>query len=328
MIRYVVSKSSSLLVAFFFTSTALSIPLKEVIPLIDRLASINHLDANAKKKLEAIFSASPAMTQGNPKVTAHPMSQAQCLKHEIKQDLEFSNICQSPYMAPIYQKDAKDQRHAVACIDQFEFPNIPCEYPLVWVSPKEASEVCESLGKRLCDASEWEASCAGDDLIDRYSFGDGTIQTLHKKQRQEANRTRKVVWSYGKAKSSSLCATGSSKSPGCDEALRTGKNVYQTCGSNTYPVGAFPECKSASGVYDLHGNAAEHMNLPTNTKELARNGGLGYTEMKGSWFVFNKIAAHQDDCYWRAPFWHGSKINSLKGHSNYHLSFRCCKNIK
>jgi hypothetical protein len=55
---------------------------------------------------------------------------------------------------------------------------------------------------------------------------------------------------------------------------------------------------------------------------------LGYTEMKGSWFVFDTIRAHDDWCRWRAPFWHGTRVMDEHSHANYHLGFRCCKTIK
>ncbi len=297
-------------------------------PLIDKIAATNQMTPEAKKNLEATIAKAPTLTQGNPKVSQHPISSESCNKDPVKQDPEFLKVCQAPFMAPIYQDQGKAGRKAVACIDQFEFPNLPCEYPLVWVSPKEAAQICEAMDKRLCDASEWEAGCAGEDLVDRYVFEDGKIDAIHKKQRQKFNKGRKEVWGYGSKASATVCATGSGKSPKCDQALTSGKGVYQECGSNTYPTGAFKDCKSKTGVYDLHGNAAEHMNLATNADELTRNGGTGYTEMKGSWFVFNKIKAHPDDCYWRAPFWHGSKVNIEKGHRNYHLSFRCCKTLK
>ncbi len=84
------------------------------------------------------------------------------------------------------------------------------------------------------------------------------------------------------------------------------------------------------GVYDLHGNTAEHMNLPLNESQMASRGSLelGYTEMKGSWFIFDPYYAHEDWCRWRAPFWHGGRVMDPHGHENYHLGFRCCKTIK
>ena len=51
---------------------------------------------------------------------------------------------------------------------------------------------------------------------------------------------------------------------------------------------------------------------------------LGYTEMKGSWFIFDTYRAHEDWCRWRAPFWHGTRVMDEHSHANYHLGFRCC----
>jgi hypothetical protein len=130
-------------------------------------------------------------------------------------------------------------------------------------------------------------------------------------------------WSYGPAYQRGVCATGSHKTPGC---LGGG---WTQCGSNTYPAGDFPACHSPLGVYDLNGNAAEHMNLPLNEGQMASRGSkdLGYTEMKGSWFIFDTVRAHEDWCRWRAPFWHGSRVMDKDSHANYHLGFRCCKTL-
>ena len=54
---------------------------------------------------------------------------------------------------------------------------------------------------------------------------------------------------------------------------------------------------------------------------------LGYTEMKGSWFIFDTYRAHDDWCRWRAPFWHGTRVMAPDSHANYHLGFRCCKTL-
>jgi hypothetical protein len=72
------------------------------------------------------------------------------------------------------------------------------------------------------------------------------------------------------------------------------------------------------------------MNLPLNESQMSSRGSqsLGYTEMKGSWFIFDAYRAHEDWCRWRAPFWHGSRVMDPQSHSNYHLGFRCCKTIE
>ena len=222
-------------------------------------------------------------------------------------------------MVPLYDPAGGERpRDARVCIDQYEFPNIPCEYPVVWVRANEAVELCRAVGKRICDAHEWEGACAGE-LLDpslEYAFGERRLmmEYLH-------NRTREVVWAYGATLDQGLCATKSEKSLKCDAP------TWTDCGSNTYPAGAFPNCQSPFGVYDLHGNAAEHMNLPETPDELASLGGLGQTEMKGSWFIFSTYQAHPDDCRWRAPMWHASRIDDPASHRNYHLGFRCCRDI-
>ena len=71
-----------------------------------------------------------------------------------------------------------------------------------------------------------------------------------------------------------ICAADSQKTPGCDGGS------FSKCGSNTYPAGSFPQCVSPLGVFDLNGNAAEHMNLPLAPDEMSSAGSakLGVTE--------------------------------------------------
>ena len=42
-------------------------------------------------------------------------------------------------MAPLYNPATEKAEDATACIDQFEFPDIPCAYPVVWVRAREAA---------------------------------------------------------------------------------------------------------------------------------------------------------------------------------------------
>jgi formylglycine-generating enzyme required for sulfatase activity len=246
-------------------------------------------------------------------------------------------------MAPLYDPVRVGPEQARACIDQFEFPGIPCELPVVWIRASEAAEVCEALGKRLCDAHEWEGACAGALLPPDYRFDLGTsprppargerpqdafgtdAATAARRMRAAHNRAHQAErsWSYGPAFRSGVCGTSSHKSPGCPGG------GWDRCGSNTFPAGSFPECRSPLGVFDLHGNAAEHMNLPLDESQMSSRDSrkLGVTEMKGSWFAFDDFKAHEDWCRWRAPYWHGSRVRDPKSHANYHLGFRCCKTV-
>jgi len=302
--------------------------------LFRQLQAAHHLTDVQMTEIRAIFSRSGYISQGNPAITQHPMTPQQCEAKLQEQGVTYENptftaICGAPYMAPLYNPAIEQAEDATACIDQFEFPDIPCTYPVVWVRAKEAVEICEAMGKRLCDAHEWEGACAGNlgppdyrfDLAVNHSAGDAV-----KLMRDAHNRAYSATksWSYGPDYQTGICAASSRKSPACEGGS------WKQCGSNTFPTGAYPACKSSLDVYDLHGNAAEHMNLPLNEQQMSSLGSreYGYTEMKGSWFIFDSYKAHDDWCRWRAPFWHGSRVMDPHSHHNYHLGFRCCKTVE
>ena len=301
--------------------------------LFRQLQRVHGLSDSQMNTIRKIFATSGYIGQGNPAITQHPVTPKQC---EAKLDAmgvhydnpRFERICKAKYMVPLYNPSKQKPEDAKACIDQFEFPDIPCTYPVVWVKAREAAEICFALGKRLCDAHEWEGACAGSleppdyrfDLVDKLG-PEEAIRRMRLAHNRAYSKTKS--WSYGPEYRKGVCATGSKKSPDCNGGSWT------KCGSNTYPTGDFPDCRSSLEVYDLNGNAAEHMNLPLNESQMSSRGSteLGYTEMKGSWFVFDTIRAHEDWCRWRAPFWHGTRVMDVQSHANYHLSFRCCKSL-
>lgn len=289
--------------------------------LLELMQQRLELSAPQFERLAALVNGSRWMSQGNPEITQHPMTRAECraIREQAEALPQGDPRCGHVNMVPLYDPTKNESPDtARVCIDQYEFPNIPCEYPLVWVKANEAVELCKAIGKRICDAHEWEGACAGALLPaeKEYAFGQRRmmLEYLH-------NLERKQVWAYGPTKDHAKCATMSKKSASCTVI------DWGVCGSNTYPAGAFPECRSSLGVFDQHGNAAEHMNMPIAPKELASRGGLGETEMKGSWFIFSTYEAHPDDCRWRAPMWHKTRIDASDSHRNYHLGFRCCSDI-
>lgn len=284
--------------------------------------------------VRAIFARSGVLGQGNPAVAVHPLTPEECrqrLAADPRRSVEargFEAICGARFMAPLFDPERQSAGEAAACIDQYEFPGLPCAYPVVWVRAREAAELCEAVGKRLCDAHEWEGACAGalQEPDYRFDLAAGVAPaTAVARMRAASNRVEaeKRTWSYGPEYRAGVCAAASAKSPGCDGG------GWQRCGSNTYPAGSFPDCRSPLGVYDLHGNAAEHMNLPLAPSQMASRGSreLGVTEMKGSWFIFDRYRAHEDSCRWRAPYWHGSRVMDPGSHQNYHLGFRCCRTV-
>lgn len=299
--------------------------------MFEQLRQVHGLNDQQMRDVRAVFTRSGFAGQGNPAVSEHPQTPQQCQDNLARQAISYSNprfekICHGKFMAPLYDPKTQQPEDAKACIDQFEFPNIPCSYPVVWVRAKEAAEICAAEGKRLCDAHEWEGSCAGRLEPPDYRFdlasGQDPSEGLRRMRaaHNRAEQSRKT-WSYGPAYQTGICAAASHKTPGC-----SGEG-WKKCGSNSYPAGSFPNCRSPLGVYDLNGNAAEHMNLPLSEAQMSSAGSqsLGYTEMKGSWFIFDRYHAHEDWCRWRAPFWHGSRVMDKASHANYHLGFRCCK---
>lgn len=283
--------------------------------------------------IRLIFAASGYVGQGNPAITEHPVTPAECQakldrEHVAYANPQFERICGGKYMAPLYDPKTQKPEQAKTCIDQFEYPDMPCAYPVVWVKAREAAELCAAEGKRICDAHEWEGACAGalEPPDYRFDLAEGVpANAAVARMRAAHNRAYEgdKSWSYGPEYQHGICAAGSHKTPGCPGG------GWTQCGSNTYPAGDFPDCHSPLGVYDINGNAAEHMNLPLSPGEMASRGSkeLGVTEMKGSWFVFDTIRAHEDWCRWRAPFWHGSRVMDPHSHANYHLGFRCCKSL-
>ncbi|MDD5167434.1 MAG: hypothetical protein PHN75_01340 [Syntrophales bacterium] len=302
--------------------------------LFRQLQQIHGLKDSQMQAIRRIFAESGYIGQGNPAITRHPMTPQECEQKLAKlgvhyENPEFEKICGGKYMAPLYDPSKEKAENAKACIDQFEFPDIPCTYPVVWVRAREAAEICWAMGKRICDAHEWEGACAGALKPPDYRFDlakgispNGSVSRMEHEHNMRYGADK--VWAYGSHYEKGVCAASSQKTPGC------GGGSWSGCGSNTFPAGSFPQCHSRMGVYDQHGNAAEHMNLPLSEAQMSSRGSrvLGYTEMKGSWFIFDTYHAHEDWCRWRAPFWHGSRVMDLHSHENYHLGFRCCKSVK
>jgi formylglycine-generating enzyme required for sulfatase activity len=282
------------------------------------------------RRIREIFSGSSFIGQGNPAVTRYPMTPEEAAERiggsvaavqNSYRNARFERICGEPYMVPLYDPATESPEDATVCVDMFEYPNVPLAYPVVWVRANEAAVLCAAEGGRIGDAHEWEGAAAGALLAPDYRFDLGSQGAMRAWHNQRwggtSNQTSIGEWRAG------ICATGSRKTPGCNGG------DFNGCGSNTYPAGSFPQCRSPLGVYDIDGNAAEHMNLPLNESQMASRGSttLGVTEMKGSWFIWDTIRAHPNWARWRAPFWHGSRVMDPASHRNYHLGFRCFRDV-
>lgn len=304
-----------------------------------QMQEVRGVSAGEIRRIRAIFAGSPNgwMGQGNPAVTRHPLPPDEAAARiggsvsavqQSYRNRTYERICGERYMVPLYDPQTQSPSDATVCVDMFEYPNVPMVYPVVWVRAVEAAQLCAAEGKRIGDAHEWEGAAAGQLLPPDYPFerirGMGasaavnTMRGIHNARYASTSGTYSIgAWRSG------VCATGSFKNGGCNGGSFTG------CGSNTYPAGSFPACQSPLGVFDIDGNAAEHMNLPLSEDQMASRGSttLGVTEMKGSWFIWDTIRAHEHWARWRAPFWHGTRVMSGGSHRNYHLGFRCFRDV-
>jgi hypothetical protein len=248
--------------------------------------------------------------QGNRAISQHAVGPRACLErlHDVVlQTPEQRARCGEGNMVPIWDRGSSLET-APFCIDVFEFPNRPCELPFVWVSASQAARICEAQGKRLCTQDEWSQSCRGDPA--------GGPDRLY---------------AYGDELDLGVCNTEKTRvgsSPLCD--VSTDERVWNTCGTNTEPSGAFPGCRSRFGVFDQHGNVAEIM-----TRFEPADGEVK-SQLKGSAFFYVDVAKKPTDPggYWTRypdhcnfdPRWHVEKLDAAM-HANYHLGFRCCKSL-
>src|SRR6185369_680713 len=118
-------------------------------------------DAQADEIL-ALLEASKLAGQGNPEVTTHPVSRKQCFERRAAAGVRDVKkpLCKAPFMVPLYDPAVETEADSKVCIDRYEFPGLPCEYPATWITTDSAEKICKVTGKRLCDAHEWEGACA------------------------------------------------------------------------------------------------------------------------------------------------------------------------
>lgn len=237
--------------------------------------------------------------------------------------------------------DGRPLQEAKTCIDQFEFPNIPCEYPIVWTTSASAKRICESMGKRVCNSHEWEGACAG-----RAKSPD--FNPRARKAAYNAQRPRTWAFQFQPefekvSDTRGLCAVYTPSDPELAQPMRSNPDAYYTrigkslncqkgpsdyasCGTNSWPSGFKYDCRSETDVFDLHGNLAEVTSLPENESQLANGRDqIGGTERKGSFFVYR--GDYPDDCHIRQPFEHFGNY-AVDKMSYYQEGFRCCKDVE
>jgi formylglycine-generating enzyme required for sulfatase activity len=248
-------------------------------------------------------------SQGNRAIARHAIGARACregLRDVVLQTPEQRARCGADGMVPVWERGGNIET-ARYCIDLFEFPNRACELPFVFITAGQALQVCHAEGKRLCTQDVWNLACRGDPA---------------------GGRDR--VYAYGDELDLTVCNTNKSRATGPTCDISSYEKLWSTCGTNTEPSGAFPQCRSRFGVFDQHGNVAEIM-----TRFEPADGKM-YTQLKGSAFFYVDVAKKPTDPggYWTKypdqcnfdPRWHVERLEEST-HMNYHLGFRCCKTL-
>ncbi|MFQ5439248.1 MAG: hypothetical protein ACE5DK_10525, partial [Paracoccaceae bacterium] len=184
--------------------------------LLANIKRVHGLSDAQMARIRQIFAKSGIIGQGNPAITRHPMTEAQCRQRRGGSTTRHSGVCGAPNMVPLYDPKTQSPASARVCIDQYEFPDIACAYPVVWTKASEAAAICEAMGKRLCDAHEWEGACQGvlgpaDYRFDLAGGGAAAMRSAHNAKYASSNR-----WSYGPAYKRGVCGANSTKTPGCN----------------------------------------------------------------------------------------------------------------
>jgi formylglycine-generating enzyme required for sulfatase activity len=114
-------------------------------------------------------------------------------------------------------------------IDIYEYPNKKGETPVHPVDLDTAKSTCASQGKRLCTATEWRRACAGPSGSRRYAYGAGYIPRICHTQVDLPSGHSSMLSDTSDAESEDLTAS----------------------------AGAYRDCLTDEGVYDLIGNVEE-----------------------------------------------------------------------
>jgi sulfatase modifying factor 1 len=86
------------------------------------------------------------------------------------------------------ERCALKTQHKHFCIDRYEWPNRVGVLPAYMESFRDAKNACESLGKRLCDDTEWTLACEGPER-QPYPYGSGFARDDH-----ACNIDKPYVW--------------------------------------------------------------------------------------------------------------------------------------
>jgi Sulfatase-modifying factor enzyme 1 len=134
------------------------------------------------------------------------------------------------------------------CMDRYEYTKPGDTLPMNHASFVVASDVCKSVGKRICTESEWNFACEGEEMRP-YPYG----------------FERKAVCNQDRPK---------------EELYDSSNKKFQVLADRRMPAGANPDCVSPFGVYDMVGNVDEPVLRESQRYNYPYRNGL-----KGGWWM-------------------------------------------
>jgi formylglycine-generating enzyme len=156
--------------------------------------------------------------------------------------------------------------------------------PQGYISGAIAAKACEAAGKRLCTSAEWLRACGGPSGT-LYPYGDDyDAQACN-----DSRNAHPIIDYFGE--DPDRWSTTSMNDPGINQQPDT-----------VDPAGANPDCVSAEGIYDLHGNLHEWVADP---EGIFRGGFYADAAINGEGCAY-RTTAHSFDYH------------------DYSTGFRCC----
>jgi formylglycine-generating enzyme required for sulfatase activity len=136
--------------------------------------------------------------------------------------------------APDSGRCSSKTQHKRFCMDEYEWPNRAGALPAYMASFVDAKAACESMGKRLCDDTEWTLACEGPERLP-YPYGNG-----FSRDESACNIDRPYIWPHPEKIFDPRTQD--------DELARLDQRE---------PSGARASCVSPYGVHDMVGNVDE-----------------------------------------------------------------------
>ena len=135
--------------------------------LLRQLQQVHGLSDDSMRRVREVFAGSAIIGQGNPAVTEHPATPEACRARLREAGISYEQpdsdrICGARYMAPLYDPARGEAagRRAPASTGSSSRTS-PAPTRSSGCGPARPRDCARRMGKRLCDAHEWEGACAG-----------------------------------------------------------------------------------------------------------------------------------------------------------------------